>query len=934
MFFRYIDTLGHGRLVLLLIVSLVLVACGKTEISDAEHVQRAKKYQEAGDIRASLIELKNALQQSPNNSEARLMLGELYVLVGSGAAAEKEIRRAQSLGVNNSYIVKLLSRSLLVQKKYDDALKLFLDSEKSSDSEVFVLIGDAHLGNRDFDEANKSYSKANDIDPGNLEARLGLGWVYLRTGKLEKAKDIADEVLSKNSASKNAHSLNAEIYFRRGQYKEAVSSYRSAIGDSVPSIVTRDQFINYVGVIRGEMALQAYDDALKNINIILKSYPKHPVPMYLMALYSYQNKNYQNAKEYLQKVLKVSPSHLQSLLLTGSVDYALGNLQQSESYLVQYLNVVPSDIGARKLMGMVQLKLNDPEKALEYLTDIAIKGEQDVMTLALIGDASIRSGDIDRGIEFLGKAVSKRPEDNKLRLALAQSYIQSGDIERALKELENITGDGPVAQQAEMTTVIVYLRKKSAKAAIDQALKLVAKYPDSAPILTLAGGVYSTQGDHSSAAELYHKALDKDQNYVPALLNLARLTLQDGRISQAEKMFSNILALEPSNAMTMMGLSQISEQKGNTIAAVSWLEEARAANEDYFLPRFILGKYYLDTGVVDKAYTAAQEAQKIMPKNPGVLLLMGRAQLARGEALSAEKTFKQLTVEMPKAAGAYFEYAKANIEAGKLKVAKNSLIKSLELYPNFFQAQAALSLVDLKQGNINQALKRSESLLKEKPDSPFGYLSQSEIYLVKNDIKSARMILEEGQQKAPNILLVKKLADVYTSQGNTKDAVQVLEAWSHSHPEDTEILTKLGIAYQQENNFSNAKSTYEKVLAKEKNNLAVVNNMAMLLLSMGQKSKALEYAEQAYGLNPSSVSVVDTLAWINIENGNNEKAYRLFQGIKENIRSPSIQYHYAVSLVNAGKLQEAQNVLNDLLEKYKAFNDRTAAEKLSNGLKN
>ena len=78
MIFRFLDTMVHGRMVSLLFVSLVLMACGKTEISDAEHVSKAKQYQSTGDFKATLIELKNALQKSPKNSEARLMLGELY----------------------------------------------------------------------------------------------------------------------------------------------------------------------------------------------------------------------------------------------------------------------------------------------------------------------------------------------------------------------------------------------------------------------------------------------------------------------------------------------------------------------------------------------------------------------------------------------------------------------------------------------------------------------------------------------------------------------------------------------------------------------------------------------------------------------------------------------------------------------------------------
>src|SRR3546814_3715040 len=66
------------------------------------YYEAAAKLVEQGDLRAAVIELKNALQRDPANAVARLLLGEVYLRLGDGAAAEKEIDRT-STRLNSSH---------------------------------------------------------------------------------------------------------------------------------------------------------------------------------------------------------------------------------------------------------------------------------------------------------------------------------------------------------------------------------------------------------------------------------------------------------------------------------------------------------------------------------------------------------------------------------------------------------------------------------------------------------------------------------------------------------------------------------------------------------------------------------------------------------------------------------------------------------------
>src|SRR5215470_20248018 len=73
-----------------------MLGCSKTETPDAL-IASAKDYATKNNYSAAVIQLKNALQQTPNNGEARLLLGQFLLETRDPASAEKELRRALEL---------------------------------------------------------------------------------------------------------------------------------------------------------------------------------------------------------------------------------------------------------------------------------------------------------------------------------------------------------------------------------------------------------------------------------------------------------------------------------------------------------------------------------------------------------------------------------------------------------------------------------------------------------------------------------------------------------------------------------------------------------------------------------------------------------------------------------------------------------------------
>src|SRR5450830_600273 len=98
-----------------------VAACGKFSSTDSL-LADAKQYHQKGDDTSAQIQLKNVLQKSPDNVEARYLLGVISNEIGDPLAAEKELRKAVSLGMPAAKVAPDLGQSLLMQNQFQKAL--------------------------------------------------------------------------------------------------------------------------------------------------------------------------------------------------------------------------------------------------------------------------------------------------------------------------------------------------------------------------------------------------------------------------------------------------------------------------------------------------------------------------------------------------------------------------------------------------------------------------------------------------------------------------------------------------------------------------------------------------------------------------------------------------------------------------------------------
>ena len=159
----------HGPLRSFVLVALILLAAGVAPVTTAfaaTDPQRSSDYYDQAlqhlgkeDFGAALIELKNALAEDPENLSARLLLGQVHLLLGDGLSAEHAYKRAMRSGADDTLTLMPLAQAYLMQRKYDELLKDIHSGGRPTEVEIQILLarGDALTHLRRLKEGALAY---------------------------------------------------------------------------------------------------------------------------------------------------------------------------------------------------------------------------------------------------------------------------------------------------------------------------------------------------------------------------------------------------------------------------------------------------------------------------------------------------------------------------------------------------------------------------------------------------------------------------------------------------------------------------------------------------------------------------------------------------------------------------------------------------------
>src|SRR5262245_10226596 len=183
-----------------------------------------------------------------------------------------------------------------------------------------------------------------------------------------------------------------------------------------------------------------------------------------------------------------------------------------------------------------------------------------------------KSWDLD-AMRELRRAVELQPDDVAARADLAQVYLDLEMWNSAIEQADAIRDRAP-GSAAEL-----YIRGTALNGQGDpeQALTLLSKAltlgPPTSVLQKAYGDSLAALGRQAEAEKAYRAALGQQPKYEEALLGLASLLRQQGRLDDALQLLSQATAVAPQSSKVALALSDLHTAEGQLDAAIKDLEK-------------------------------------------------------------------------------------------------------------------------------------------------------------------------------------------------------------------------------------------------------------------------------------------------------------------------------------------------------------------------
>ncbi|TNE92013.1 MAG: tetratricopeptide repeat protein [Deltaproteobacteria bacterium] len=265
--------------------------------------------------------------------------------------------------------------------------------------------------------------------------------------------------------------------------------------------------------------------------------------------------------------------------------------------------------GAKTILS--QVITNDPSIAVAHLNMGVAKHQ--LGDLAGARSSYMSAGDLDRSLSqvqlYMGRlqeqagrpdlalaqykaAVEKSPDDILLREALVGGLVQAGEIDEAIRAAKAALQVNTQSVSLYNSLGLAYIEKGDyalARFVYEKARNTVAGADDSALIHANLGRVLRMQDDLPNARFHLTKAVELDDKYLPGLVHLSDLYMEDRNYGDAVKL----------------------------------LEKAKELDARNFWVVLNLGIAYRGTGQFDKAQAEYEAAMKLEPENPAPYFNLG-----------------------------------------------------------------------------------------------------------------------------------------------------------------------------------------------------------------------------------------------------------------------------------------------------------------------
>lgn len=485
-------------------IALLSVAACDVFVSSETRIERAREAIAMGDYGRAEIELRNVVQDEPQNHAALARLVEALIFQSDLIGAEAQLAVLRKLGPLSPDTADLVAR-LYVEKKDFAGLKAALTGGELPLGETLALReSQLLLAEGKLLEANAKLSAAIEARPADLEVQVLRAMTVAALGNTTQARRDIDVLLAK--APTNAHAWVA----RSGMVMtinplEALQNLEKATQNAGGQLTYLEQAGLLSTMTEQYLALGNVPAAEVTAGRLSALLPGSHLAILVTAEISNSKGDYGKAVTALQELLGRQPDFAPARLPLGKALAAQGNLRQAEAELERLVASAPANISARKTLADVLLKLKNPIRALQVLAPVLNEGtDAEVARLSSDAQMTVAGSSSDR--ERLLSLLKSEPDNEPLRLLTAGVLSRAAE-HRAVIDLLGESRPIDIRRIPLLLNAVAAVRGLPALGV--ESERLVAMQPGDPRIPSTLGIYFAGRNDFATAAKWFDRALDQ-----------------------------------------------------------------------------------------------------------------------------------------------------------------------------------------------------------------------------------------------------------------------------------------------------------------------------------------------------------------------------------------------------------------------------------------
>lgn len=270
------------------------------------------------------------------------------------------------------------------------------------------------------------------------------------------------------------------------------------------------------------------------------------------------------------------------------------------------------------------------------------------------GQRAVGAGDLLAGQQAFEAALHTAPRAYQVLFALGVIADRRGQTQQALNYYRKSLGVQPDYERALDGAVKIYVRNGHPAQGVTLAESVARHWQRNLSVQAVYGEALVAAGQFERAEKVARAALRRDERFVPAMIVLARVSLQRGRGELATSILTQARELDPNHPEVHYLLGRSAEAEGQITSAVDGYRRAVEQRPEYAEARTALGRQYMASGNYEAALEQFQATLALVPMLPQAHLNLGDAYRALQRWDDARRAFETVLAMDSQLAAAHF----------------------------------------------------------------------------------------------------------------------------------------------------------------------------------------------------------------------------------------------------------------------------------------